>query len=82
MPFDSLATPPELPPDLSDAAQGRRIRDILLEVCPDRLQVSLSHEVVGELREYERVGRFVTEFHFEPAVAQNRVRHVLQPADS
>jgi hypothetical protein len=34
MPFDSLATPPELPPDLSDAAQGRRIRDILAGWAP------------------------------------------------
>ncbi|MDQ6674446.1 MAG: hydantoinase/oxoprolinase family protein [Chloroflexota bacterium] len=36
----------------------RRIRDILLETCPE-LQVSLSHEVVGELREYERASTTV-----------------------
>ncbi len=34
MPFDSLATPPEFPPDLSDEAQGRRVRDILAGWAP------------------------------------------------
>jgi hypothetical protein len=29
MPFDSLATPPEFPPDLHDERRGRRVRDIL-----------------------------------------------------
>ncbi len=36
----------------------RRIRDLLLQACPE-LQVSLSHEVVGELREYERASTTV-----------------------
>jgi N-methylhydantoinase A len=36
----------------------RRVRDILLEAYP-ALQVSLSHEVVGELREYERASTTV-----------------------
>jgi N-methylhydantoinase A len=36
----------------------RRIRELLLEAYPE-LQVSLSHEVVGELREYERASTTV-----------------------
>jgi N-methylhydantoinase A len=36
----------------------RRVRDILLERWP-RLQVALSHEVIGELREYERASTTV-----------------------
>jgi N-methylhydantoinase A len=36
----------------------RRVRDILLEAYPE-LNVSLSHEVVGELREYERASTTV-----------------------
>jgi hypothetical protein len=34
MPFDSLATPPEFPPDLHDGHQGRRVRDILAGWSP------------------------------------------------
>jgi len=36
----------------------RRVREILLERCPG-LQVALSHEVVGEQREYERASTTV-----------------------
>lgn len=39
-------------------AHERRVREILLERAP-RLRVSLSHEVVGELREYERASTTV-----------------------
>jgi hypothetical protein len=34
MPFDSLAFLPEVPPDLPDEQQGRRIRDILAGWTP------------------------------------------------
>ncbi len=34
MPFDSLAFSPEVPPDLPDEQQGRRIRDILAGWAP------------------------------------------------
>ncbi len=37
----------------------RRAREILLERCPN-VDVTLSHEVVGELREYERASTTVT----------------------
>ena len=34
MPFDSLATPPEFPPNLWDEPQGRSVRDILAGWSP------------------------------------------------
>jgi N-methylhydantoinase A len=51
----------------ANSAHERRMAEILRERCPD-VEVSLSHELVGEYREYERTSTAVIDAYVKPVV--------------
>ncbi len=50
MPFDSLATPPEFPPQLSDEPRVRRVRDILAGWSPRTIAASRRWRLLAALQ--------------------------------